>query len=218
MHPYEEEYLRLLKQYKSGALSLDEFEEKIAALQWQDETGDWYALSSGGDILKWNKNEEFWEQTGQIRLPQVSRPAPQQNEVLKSVGKGLRVIKTLLVIVSVLLLLLSAAIFSMRLFAPGVQASVSDVQQGYDTAGKTAWNIVYSYTINGSLYNKSYQLYTTFRPEVSGFEVKYLPFAPAYALRAEELSFSTAGLCAAGGVALLILFGHRSRKKPSSEE
>ncbi|MGI6168922.1 MAG: hypothetical protein ACOYI4_04280 [Christensenellales bacterium] len=217
MHPYESKYLQLLEQYKSGALTLDQFEEKVSALQWRDQSGNWYTLSSGGDILEWHEDEGYWNPVGQIHLPQAPAAAPQSNDVLKTVGRGLRAVKVCIIIAAIGLLLVSSGVFALRLFAPTAKAAVTDIQQAYDDTGKTVWNIVYHYSIDGAAYNKSYQLSTTFRPNIPSFEVTYLPFAPSYALRTDQLSLTTAGLCAVGGVVLLILFGRRSSKPAGPE-
>lgn len=57
----EEKYQDYNDEAQAGAISLEEFEEKVNALRFQDASGAWWQLSYYGDWLKWS--EEAWVET-----------------------------------------------------------------------------------------------------------------------------------------------------------
>lgn len=73
----EEEYARLNDLAQAGSLLLEQFQEKVNQLRFQDADGTWWQLSFDGTWLKWDG--AAWVE---------AEPNPSENARARGLGKG----------------------------------------------------------------------------------------------------------------------------------
>lgn len=86
----EAQYTDLLRQYQTGQLSADQFEQAVAGLRLQTSDGAWWQLDGNGRWLRWNGAE--WEQTGKTAVTPTKTPPAKKR------GRGRSCLRTLIIL------------------------------------------------------------------------------------------------------------------------
>jgi hypothetical protein len=214
MNPYEEQYKQLLEKYRVGDLTLNQFENAVQSLRWQGIDHNWYCISSSGEILIWDDELKEWMAIDEIETP-VFKQSEADDPPPSTFSLGW--LKTLLIVFGILFLLSSLVFPAIRLFAGSATAEVTTIEQHYDDSGFRVWDIHYTYVVDGQSYQKEYQERTALQPQVSVFDVKYMPFNASIHVRTEQLSWVTSGVALLLGVACIVISSKIKRRRIAIE-
>ncbi|MGI6175217.1 MAG: hypothetical protein ACOYJC_03450 [Christensenellales bacterium] len=210
MNPYEEQYKQLLEKYRVGDLTLTQFENAVQSLRWQGIDHNWYCISPSGEILIWDDELKEWMAVDEIET--IDSNQPEENDRL-SPTFSLGWLKTLLIVFGILFLLFSFVFPAIRLFAGSAAAEVTAIEQHYDDAGFRVWDIHYVYVVDGQSYQKEYQERTALKPQVSVFDIKYLPFNASIHIRTEQLSWVTSSIAFLLGITCIVISSKIKRRQ-----